>query len=107
MVGVVLVGGPQDGVRPQDEYVRRFWVAALGPGAITDLLRLIAAGHAERQIPRPLYLTSLARAGLARSLADHVVVPLRIPLVPDHLLRRLPPGLRDQHRRWVERREAG
>lgn len=103
----MLVGGPPDGVAPQDEYVRRFWVAALGPGAVADLLRLIAAGHAEKRIPRPLYLTSLARAGLARSLADRVIVPQRIPQVPDHLLRRLPPGLRDQHRRWVERRHTG
>jgi hypothetical protein len=106
-VGVVLVGGPLDGVAHDDPYVRRFWVAAIGPGAVADLLRLIAAANAGRPIPRPLYLAALGRVGLARSLADHVVVPLRVPVLPAHLLGRLPAGLRDEHRRWLQRRSRG
>ncbi|HZD22439.1 MAG TPA: hypothetical protein VE569_03430 [Acidimicrobiia bacterium] len=45
------------GVEPSDPYVRRFWVAALGPGAVAELLRLIsAAGKGEEvRLPRQEY----------------------------------------------------
>ncbi|MFV1963285.1 MAG: hypothetical protein ACC658_15815, partial [Acidimicrobiia bacterium] len=29
--------------RPSDPYVRRFWVAAIGPSAVAELLRLVRA----------------------------------------------------------------
>lgn len=75
-------------------YVRRYWVAAIGPGAVADLLRLAAAAHSGRSLPRPERLTSLLRNGLVVRDGDEIAVPDRVPPLPARLVRRLPTNLR-------------
>ncbi len=85
---------PHDGVPVTDPYVRRYWTPLLGPGAVADLLRLATAAARNRSLPRPIYLTELARAGLVRDSGGALEVRIRIPEVPPHLHRHLPPRLR-------------
>lgn len=93
-----------EGVDPDDPYVRRFWVAAIGAGAVAELLRLIRAADADRAMPLPLWLPVLLRSDLVRVDGGCLVVPERIPLVPAPLRRRFPPGLKEEHRRAHEQR---
>jgi hypothetical protein len=58
------VPGPCDGVAPDDPYVRHYWVAALGPAAVVDLLRLAAAARRSRPVRAPLNLPLLLSEGL-------------------------------------------
>ena len=84
------------GYPPNDPYVRRYWSAAIGPGAVTDLLRLTVAAGKKEPMKRPLYLSDLAREGLVLILDDRVWVRPRVPpLAPRHL-RRLHPSLREE-----------
>jgi hypothetical protein len=84
--------GPRDGVLPDDPYVLRFWVAALGPAAVTDLLRLSAAARQARAIPQPLSLPILLSEGLAIWADGDLAVLHPFPRVPKALLNR--PGRR-------------
>lgn len=77
-------------------YVRRYWTAAIGPGAVADLLRLIQAAKAQRSIRRPVNTPSLARSGLVVGQASGLWVRSTIPPLPLELLRRLPPALRHE-----------
>ena len=88
MVTVRRVPGPADGVDPSDAYVRRFWVAALGPAAVTDLLRLSAAARRDLAIPLPLSLPVLLSEGLVAWLDGQLAVPHPLPRVPNARLRR-------------------
>jgi len=82
------------GYAPEDPYIRRYWTAVLGPGAVADLLRLMVAAKRKRKIPRPVFLADLAREGLVLLLEDRVWVRPRVPpLAPRHI-RRLHPSLR-------------
>ena len=87
-----LPGG--DGFRPTDPYVRRYWVAAIGPGAVADLLRLAAAAQSGRSLPMPIHLPVLLREGLVRRSGDTVGVAVTIPPLPRTLAERLPTRLR-------------
>jgi hypothetical protein len=84
-------------------YVRRFWTAALGPGAVTDLLRLIAAAIQQRPLPRPDYLPLLTRAGLVFLSSGTLWVGRSVPPLGDAQLRRLPPAVRAEHSRALAR----
>ncbi|MEZ5176518.1 MAG: hypothetical protein R2823_09985 [Acidimicrobiia bacterium] len=77
-----------------DPYVRRYWVAVLGPGAVADLLRLAAAAQRGRPLPLPVYLPSLLRERLVRITSGRISVPDRIPPIPAPLAARLAPALR-------------
>jgi hypothetical protein len=44
--------------------VRRFWTAVVGPSAVADLLRLIAAADMTTSIPLPRRTPLLLTAGL-------------------------------------------
>ncbi|CAN5864016.1 hypothetical protein BH23ACT5_BH23ACT5_02220 [soil metagenome] len=90
------------GFAPEDPYVRRYWVAAIGAGAVADLLRLIRAGRDANSVPLPRWLPILIGADLVRVEEGDLVVPARLPEVPLRYRRRFPPGLREQHRRAVE-----
>ena len=85
-------------------YVRRFWVAAIGPGAVADLLRLAAAAQSGRSLRRPMHLPTLLREGLISRADGTLVVPDRVPTVPPSLVRRMPPALRREHQRHTAMR---
>ena len=74
-------------------YVRRYWTAALGPGAVADLLRLMRAAEKSQRIRRPTNTAALARAGLVIEEGGVVWVRSLVPPVPADLLRRLPQSL--------------
>lgn len=88
LVTVRVVPGPADGIDPSDPYVRRFWVAAIGPAAVTDLLRLCAAAHRGREIPQPLSLPMLLSERLIAWHDGELTVPYPLPRVPHARLRR-------------------
>jgi hypothetical protein len=81
-------------------YVRRFWTAVMGPGAVADLLRLATAAARDRSLPRPVYLATLMREGLTRHDGDRLTVRTAVPVLAGHQVRRLPPDLRREHARW-------
>jgi len=86
---------------PSDPYVRRFWVAAIGPGAVTELLRLIRAAGEGKSVRLPRSLPVLLKAGLVRSDSGWLIVSARIPEVPVELRWRFPPRLAAEHTRFV------
>jgi hypothetical protein len=93
---------PSDGHDPDDPAVRRFWTAAIGPGAVTDLLRLVAAARTGRRVREPLHLSSLASEGLCIRSGPVVAVRRRIPSLGRHHLARLSPALRAEYRRLLD-----
>ena len=78
-------------------YVRRYWTAAIGPGAVADLLRLATAAQRGRPLRRPTHLHVLVRANLAHTRLGQVFVRTRIPQLSPIHIRLLPPDLRRQH----------
>ncbi|HLU53261.1 MAG TPA: hypothetical protein VK011_06705 [Acidimicrobiia bacterium] len=86
--------------------MRRYWVAAIGRGAVAELLRLMRAARDERPQPLPVWLPTLLRADLVRVEDGAMIVGDRVPLVPTALQRRFPPGLREEHRRLYGRRDV-
>lgn len=85
-------------------YVRTFWTAALGPGAVTDLLRLATAAARGRSLRRPLGLSRLCEAGLAREVGGRLEVRTTIPPLSGPVLRVLHPAVRRLHEeaRWLD-----
>ena len=104
---VKVLAGPPDGMRSDSIYIRRFWVAAIGPGAVADLLRTIRAGQKKQTVTYPIYLHVLVQAGLAAYDGKRVTVPNPVPLLPPHLVRRLPPPMRREHAVWLRLRSRG
>jgi hypothetical protein len=98
-----------EGFEPSDPYVRRFWVAAIGPSAVAELLRVIRAAERGEDVRLPRSLPMLLRAGLAQVLDGRLVVQARLPEVPLELRWRFTPALSAEHGRWMARigREAG
>ena len=88
------------GFSPGHEYVRRFWAAAIGNGAIRDLLDLFVAGLRNRPVPEPFYLRVLLSAGLVEVIGDRIRMPARVPPLPSVMVGRLSPRLRFDHRRF-------
>jgi hypothetical protein len=72
----------------------------MGPGAVADLLRLATAAARDRSLPRPVYLPTLMREGLARRNGDVLAVRTFVPLLVPGQVERLPPALRREHARW-------
>lgn len=83
-------------------YVRTFWTALLGPGAVADLLRLATAASRGRSLRRPVGLSRLCVAGLAREHDGRLQVKTTIPTLTVHQLRTLHPAVRrlHNHPRW-------
>ncbi|NND13882.1 MAG: hypothetical protein HKO10_07950 [Acidimicrobiia bacterium] len=122
-VRAVIWDDPSPGFSAQDDYVRRFWTAVIGPGAVADLLRLMAAAGTDRELKRPVFLAELARVGLARDGgasdnpginqgsresngggnrganrgANIVSVRSVVPPIPEEWVRKLPTAIRQAH----------
>jgi hypothetical protein len=86
-----------DGYPIDHPYVRRFWSALIGPGAVADLLRLATAASRDRSLPRPVHLDTLARYRLVGSDGDRLLVRTSIPRLLPTQVRRLHPMLRAEH----------
>jgi len=98
--------GSSDGVAATHDYVRRYWIPVIGPGAVADLLRITAAAQSGRSLPEPVHLSSLVALGLARRDHDTVVVPTTVRPLDATMVQRLPPPLRRTHpQRAVASRE--
>ena len=80
-------------------YVRRFWTALIGPGAVADLLRLATAARRGRSLLRPLNLATLTRAGFVTQAGEQVLVRTTAPRLSPDDVRRLHTALREQHRK--------
>ena len=78
-------------------YVRRYWTATIGPGAVADLLRLATAAQRGRSLRRPVHLHVLVRANLVHTGHGQVFVRTRIPQLTTIQVRLLPPDLRRAH----------
>ncbi|HEU4318612.1 MAG TPA: hypothetical protein VFS66_00875 [Acidimicrobiia bacterium] len=94
------------GLSPADPYVRKFWVAALGPGAVAELLRLVNAAGKGEDVRLPRYLPHLLRAGLVRVVDGMLAVPDHIPEVPREMRWRFTPDVAAKHAAWLETRES-
>jgi len=92
----------ESGLDASDPYVRRFWVAALGPGAVAELLRLVSAAGKGEEVRLPRHLPQLLRTGLVTVVDGMLAVPERIPPVPPEMRWRFPPDLAAQHAVWLE-----
>lgn len=94
----------RSGLAPDDPAVRRYWGAVIGPGAVTDLLRLVAAAIDDRAVLRPIHLTDLVREGLALWCHGHLWVAETIPYLSERHTRRLHPALRGEYLRVIANR---
>ena len=86
-----------DGFEPSDPYVRRFWVAAIGPSAVAELLRLVRAAGKGEDVRLPRHLPHLLKAGLVKIEEGALVVSSHLPAVPLELRWRFPPPLAAEH----------
>lgn len=89
------------GFEPAHPYVRTYWTAAIGPGAVAELLRVIAAAHRRWSIPHPLFLPVLCREGLVYYASGTVWVRDMVPPLDLRQLSLLPAALRQRHNREV------
>ncbi|MCP4307109.1 MAG: hypothetical protein GY926_08440 [bacterium] len=78
-------------------YIRLYWTATIGPGAVADMMRLATAATRGRSLRRPTHLHVLVRANLVHVRAGHIYVRTRIPRLNNIQIRLLPPDLRRQH----------
>jgi len=97
-VELVESDGPFPASHP---YIRRFWVAALGSGAIAELLRLVRAAEKGEEVRLPRYLPQLLRANLVSVTSNAIRVGKMFPAVPRELRWRFPPSLAGEHSRWI------
>jgi hypothetical protein len=91
----------KEGLEATDPYVRRFWVAALGPGAVAELLRLVSAAGKGEEVRLPRHLPQLLKAGLVTVVDGNLGVREKIPHVPADMRWRFPPDLAAQHAAWM------
>lgn len=95
-IGVRLIDRAE-GFESSHPYVRRFWVAALGPGAVAELLRLVKAAETGEEVRLPRYLPQLLKAGLVSVLDGQLAVVSRVPPVPVEMRWRFRPDLAAEH----------
>lgn len=89
------------GFPTQHPYVRRFWTAAIGSGAVADLMRLAVAAQRGRPLLLPTTAALLAQEGLITWNRGRLLARVSIPPLSDRHLRRMPPSLRREHRRVI------
>ena len=98
------VGSSGAGFATDDPYVRRFWTAAIGQGAVADLMRLAVAAQRDRSLPLPESLRTLVREDLARWVNGRLFVRTTFPPLSAALERRLTPDLKRSHRSLADQR---
>ena len=89
--------GLNGGVDPSHSYVRTYWTAVLGPGVVTELLRVITAAKRASTIPHPLFLPVLCREGLVHYAGKAVWVRDLVPPLSRRHVARLTPALKQRH----------
>ena len=82
-------------------YVRRFWTAAIGSGAVADLMRLAVAAQRGRSLLLPTTTALLVSEGLVTWSHGRLAAGRSVPPLPDRHVRRMPPSLKREHRRAV------
>ena len=87
-------------------YVRTFWTAVLGPGAVADLLRLATAASRDRSLRRPTGLSQLTVAGLIREHSGRVEVRTVIPPLTTSQILALPAPIRRMHDQHIRQHDA-
>jgi len=87
------------GFPTQHPYVRRFWTATIGSGAVADLMRLAVAAQRGRSLLLPTSTGLLAREGLVRWSRGRLLASMSVPPLPDCHVQRMPPLLKREHRR--------
>jgi len=85
------------GFPPQHPYVRKFWTAAIGSGAVADLMRLAVAAQRGRSLPLPPTVALLSREGLISWSGGRLLAGPVVPLLSPRHVRRMPPPLRREH----------
>ncbi len=93
--------GTTSGFPSHHPYVRKFWTAAIGPGAVADLMRLAVAAQRGRSLPLPTNLPLLSREGLVSWSGGQLLTGTSIPPLPTRHLRQMPPSMRREHQRTV------
>ena len=78
-------------------YVRLYWTATIGPGAVADMMRLATAAKRGRSLRRPTHLHVLVRSNLVHTRSGNIFVRTRIPRLNNIQVRLLPPELRRRH----------
>jgi len=76
-------------------------VAAIGAGAVAELLRLVRAADTGEDVRLPRSLPILLKAGLVSVNSGSLVVKERLPAVPIELRWRFPPSLAAEHSRLL------
>jgi hypothetical protein len=79
--------------------VRKFWTAAIGSGAVADLMRLAVAAQRGRSLLLPATTGLLAREGLVSWRHGQLLAGIQVPPLADRHVRRMPPALRREHQR--------
>jgi hypothetical protein len=90
---------PGTGFPTHHPYVRRFWTAAIGSGAVADLLRLAVAAQRGRSLLLPTSTAFLAGEGLVAWRHGRLLACVTVPPVPNRHVARMPTALRREHRR--------
>ena len=76
-------------------------MAAIGAGAVAELLRLVRAADTGEDVRLPRSLPILLKAGLVSVNSGSLVVKERLPAVPIELRWRFPPSLAAEHSRLL------
>lgn len=85
------------GFLPEHPYVRRYWTATVGPGAVAELLRCAIAARRGGSVRLPSNLAILVAEGLMTTAGGRLAVRTRIPALNAFQVRRLPPPIRREH----------
>ena len=91
----------EHGFEASDPYVRKFWVAALGPGAVAELLRMARAAQCDEEVRLPRHLPQLLKAGLVSIVDGRLSILERIPTVPPNMRWRFSPEISAEHKAWL------
>jgi len=89
-----LIWSAPGGYPVNHHYVRRYWTAAIGAGAVADLLRVMQAAKRRKAIKCPINLAALARVGLVVEKGSRIFVRSTVPPIPAELMGRLTPRLK-------------